>query len=171
MTISGKGTQQILNSNFNPTPYYLEVNSVEKTFDYTINDLENDQNKIIMKFNTPITSCENMFSGLSNINEIDMTNFDFSEVTSMKGMFFGNENLWKLNFNPNQKISKITNLENTFRGCNNLESIDLSMFDTSLVTNMAHMFRECYRLQNLNVSNFNTLLVTDMQYMFLDVDC
>ena len=167
LKISGGGTQQILNSYFIPIPYYLEVNSVPKTFNYTITDLEYDQNNIIiMKFNKIITSCENMFSGLSNINQINLTNFDFTEVTSMKGMFYGNSNLRKLNFNINHKISKITNLENAFKGCNLLESIDLSMLDTSLVTNMANMFRECYSLQNLNVSHFNTIFVTDMEYMF-----
>ena len=167
LRISGKGRQNILNDNFTPMPYYLEVNSIQTAFNYTINNLKyDDNNKIVMKFNNIITSCENMFSGLINITQIDLTNFDLTEVTTMKGMFYGDIKLWKINFNKNNKISKILNLEDMFNGCNRLESIELSMLDTSLVTNMANMFKEYYQLKSLNLTNFNTSLVKDMQYMF-----
>ena len=167
LRISGKGTQQILYDTFKPIPYYLEVNSVQTTFNYTINNLKYDKNnKIVMRFNSNITSCENMFSGLRNITQLDMTNFDFSEITSMKNMFYDDINLWEIKLNANNKISKIVDLENMFKGCNILKSIQLYMLDTSLVTNMANMFRECYKIEYLNISNFNTSIVTDMQYMF-----
>ena len=165
--ISGQGIKQILNDSFKPIPYYLEVNSMETSFNYTINSIK-DYNKIIMKFDEIITSCEYMFYGLSNITQINMTNFDFTEITSMKGMFYGAKRLSSLLLNTQNKISKIKNLESVFYGCNDLQSIELSMLDTSLVTNMGNMFRECYKLKNLNISHFNTALVKNMQYMFFD---
>ena len=147
LRINGKGTNQILYNNFRPMPDYLEVNSIKTNFNYIINNLQyQENNKIVMRWNNILTSCENMFYGLSNITQIELNNFDFSEVTSMKGMFFGNKNLWNIKFNTDIKITKIKNLENMFNGCNILESLDLSIFDTSLVTNMAFMFKYCFKL-------------------------
>ena len=50
--------------------------------------------------------------------------------------------------------------------CIQLESLDISNFDTSLVTQMHYMFSNCKHLGSLNLFNFKTSLVTDMQYMF-----
>mgnify|MGYP002623978106 CR=1 FL=1 len=167
LIISGKDTNQILNNNFKPIPYSLEVNSVSTEFKYIINNLSyQNNNKIVMKWNTIIKSCENMFYGLSNITEIDLSNFDFSEVTTMNGMFSGLSKVSIIKFNSRSKITKNTNLEKIFNGCDLLESIDLSIFDTSLVTNMGHMFHGCYKMKSLNLLNFNTSLVEDMKYMF-----
>ena len=164
--IYGKGTQQLLNNNFKSIPYSLEINSVPYIFNYTIDNLKYENNVILMKFNNEITSCENMFSGSINITQIDMTKFDFSQVTSMKRMFYENKNLLKIKLNTTIKISTIENLESIFEGCSLLESIDLSLFDTSKVTIMASMFKECNKLNYLQIYNFNTSLVRDMQYMF-----
>jgi len=53
-----------------------------------------------------------------------------------------------------------------FSGCNELKSLDLSNFDTSLVTNMNNMFYGCSLLESLDISKFDTSLVTDMTSMF-----
>ena len=53
-----------------------------------------------------------------------------------------------------------------FANFNKLESIDLSMFDTSKVTNMIYMFYNCDSLTSLDLSNFDTLNVTSMSSMF-----
>jgi len=167
LIISGKETNQILYNNFKPIPYFLEVNSVTREFNYIINNLSyQNNNKIVMKWNTIINSCENMFNGLSNITQIDLSNFDFSEVTTMSGMFSGLSKVTKIKFNSKSKTIKNRNLEKIFNGCDLLESIDLSIFDTSLVTNMAYMFHGCYKMKSLNLLNFNTSLVEDMKNMF-----
>ena len=129
-------------------------------------NLKNENNELIMKFNNTITSCENIFFDSINITQIDMTKFDFTKVTSMKTMFYVNKNFLKIKLNTNTKISKIENLEGMFEGCYILESLDLSILDTSLVTNMASMFKECYKLNYLQIYNFNTSFVRDMKYMF-----
>ena len=61
--------------------------------------------------------------------------------------------------------SNVTNMSSMF-SFNNLESIDLSNFDTSNVTNMSSMFSVNDKLKNINISNFDTSKVTDMSYMF-----
>ena len=49
------------------------------------------------------------------------------------------------------KGSKVTNMSETFRDCNNLTSLDLSNFDTSNVTNMSQMFYGCTSLKTIKM--------------------
>ena len=53
-----------------------------------------------------------------------------------------------------------------FSGLANLESANLSGFDTSNVTNMHQMFSNCTSLASLNMAGWNTSNVTDMEIMF-----
>lgn len=53
-----------------------------------------------------------------------------------------------------------------FTGCREVESLDLSMFDTSKVENMAYMFRTCVALTSLDLSGFDTSNVKTMEDMF-----
>ena len=43
-----------------------------------------------------------------------------------------------------------------FEGCYNLETIDVSNFDTSNVNNINNMFSFCFNLEFVNLSNFDT---------------
>ena len=56
------------------------------------------KNNITLRFNYKITSCQNMFNDLKNITEVDLSNFNASEVTSMESMFYRCENLVKIIF-------------------------------------------------------------------------
>ena len=67
--------------------------------------------------------------------------------------------------------SLITSLENFFNAekdlnSRNINSVDLSHFDSSLIKSTAHMFSGCLDLKSINFSNFDTSLVTDMSNMF-----
>ena len=53
-----------------------------------------------------------------------------------------------------------------FGYCRNLQSLDLSNFDTSNVTDMDSMFYSCSDLQSLDLSNFDTSNVTSYNDMF-----
>ena len=63
-------------------------------------------------------------------------------------------------------VANMTNASAMFADCINLESIDLSNFDTSSVTTMRNLFRGCINLKSLDMSNFDTSNVTDMSDMF-----
>ena len=65
-------------------------------------------------------------------------------------------------FNTSHMIS----MEAMFRYCLHLKSLDLSNFDTSGVSNMSYMFKRCSELKSLDLSNFDTSKVTDMSEMF-----
>ena len=105
---------------------------------------------------------------IKNILEIDLSNFDTSEVTDMHNMFYGMSNLTTLNVS-HFDTSKVTNMGLMFYGMSGLTSLDLSNFDTSKVTNMGNMFSSMTNLTSLNLSSFNTSKVTDMGFMFYGI--
>ena len=133
------------------------------------------------------------FKNFENLQEIDLSNFDTTNVTNMESMFEGCESLKKINFHDTFNTSKVTTMEYMFRNCKNLQEIDLSNFDTKNVENMSYMFSECSSLKkidcinkldatnvinmgsmfencksltNIDLSNFKTLKVTNMKSMF-----
>ena len=57
-----------------------------------------------------------MFYGLGNIIEIDLSSFDFSQVTSMKSMFQECTGLTSIKFG-NIDTSNLNNMYYTFQSC------------------------------------------------------
>ena len=102
---------------------------------------------------------------IKNILEIDLSNFDTSEVTNMEGMFYGMSNLTTLNVS-HFDTSKVTDMGLMFYGMRDLSALNLSSFNTSQVTDMHNMFYGTSNLTTLNVSHFDTSKVTDMGLMF-----
>ena len=102
---------------------------------------------------------------IKNILELDLSNFDTSQVTYMQSMFFGMSNLTTLNLSS-FKTSKVMRMDYMFHGMSNLTTLNLSNFDTSNVTDMNNMFKHVSSLTSLNLSSFNTSNVTDMKAMF-----
>ena len=57
-----------------------------------------------------------------------------------------------------------------FNSFESLESLDLSIFDSSKVTSMSNIFSYSESLASLDLSSFNTSRVTNMSYMFSGLD-
>ena len=93
--IIGIDTQNILYENykFHPNETYVQGNPYIIDEKNRIMNLTNNENYITMKWNYKLTDCMHMFNGLLNIIEIDLTNFDLSEVTAMNLMFKNCNNL------------------------------------------------------------------------------
>ena len=62
--------------------------------------------------------------------------------------------------------SRVTNMSYMFSGCRKLTTLDLSGFDTAQVTRMNGMFGSCTNLKELDLSSFDTSKVTNMNGMF-----
>ena len=135
LKIQGSGTQNILNNAFYLDPSEVIVNNISKPSCKKSCYLDQDQNNIIIKFGQQITSCQNMFDGLSNIIEIDISKLSTSSVTNMAKMF---------------------------KSCTKLKKINLGNIDTSNVVTMREMFCHCESLTSIDVSKFKTSKVTDM---------
>ena len=74
--VSSTGEQEIICSNFNTLPDSVSIkdNIVEILDNNKVNVLDINY-KIILNWNSIITNCDNMFKGLSNIIQIDFSNF------------------------------------------------------------------------------------------------
>ena len=66
----------------------------------------------------------------------------------------------------NFNTANVTDMDQMFRNCSGLTSLDLSNFNTANVTDMYCMFDGCSNLTSLDLRNFNTANVTSMRYMF-----
>ena len=165
LIISGTGLQKVLNSNKNY--YKVYVNGIETEFaeEYRI-FLDENINNVTIEFQEEFTDFNEIFRELNNIIEIDLSNFDYSNIKSMNYMFSDCVNLEKVTFNNNINPRMIMDLECMFYGCKSLKSIDLSSFDTEQVTNMKRMFYDCSSLESLDLYNFNTDMVDNMEEMF-----
>ena len=107
-----------------------------------------------------------MFSGMSNLTTLNISNFDTSQVTNMSSMFSGMSNLTALDLS-NFDTSRAMYMGSMFQGMSNITTLDLSNFDTSKVTSMYAMFSGMSNLTTLSISNFYTSKVTYMSSMFL----
>ena len=107
-----------------------------------------------------------LFSNLTNVTSIDLSNMDTSGVINMSNMFSDNTSLTNITFGDNFNTANVINMSGMFRNCTILKTIDLSSFDTSNATIMTSMFMNCQGLQNLDLKSFNTGNVTSMLNMF-----
>lgn len=111
---------------------------------------------------------ENMsstFFNCQNLTSVNFENFDTSNVTDMSNMFVDCINLKELNLS-NFRTPRLKRMWSMFCGCESLKTLDLSSFNTSQVTEMDCLFDGCTNLTSLNLSSFNTSNVTSMDYIF-----
>lgn len=134
-----------------------------------------------------VTSYEEMFSGCTNLGDIDISNFDTSKAKRLNAMFKGCESMTSIDIssfytpfviNMGEMFSGCSNLtsiifgegfytgycENMigmFAGCESLTSLDLSFFNTSEVRFIFNMFLDCHALESLNISTFDLGHVDD----------
>ena len=134
-----------------------------------------------------------IFQFCSQLEYLNLTNFDISNVTDISYMFNNCNKLKYIKGINTIKTNKAIKMNSMFQACYELDSIDLLNFDTSKVINMSYMFNKCYKLKEikgikefktnevkdmncmfqlcyeleyLNLSNFDTSKVTDFSYMF-----
>ncbi|APX73032.1 BspA family leucine-rich repeat surface protein [Companilactobacillus allii] len=98
------------------------------------------------------TDSSNLFYGLKNVQTIDVSNLDTSNVTTMSGMF--------------SCMYRSTSTSTESKNSSLTTIIGLTSLDTSKVTKMDKMFKSDRSLSSLDVSGFDTKNVTSMTYMF-----
>ena len=164
ITIKGKGNQQII---INNSPNRIYINDILQNYTgYYANNLTKETNIIKMEWNTPLSSCSSMFSGLQNITNIDLSKFDTSQLSgNINDMFYNCISLVTINLD-NFDTSKIQSMCNLFYNCISLKSLNLSSFVTSNVKDFHYMFFNCISLTTLDLSNFNSGACTCMHNMF-----
>ena len=153
-----------------PEKVYLNANSSEMFYSkYDEQKIKNILEIDLSNFDTSqVTNMNNMFDGMTNLTTLNLSNFNTSKVTNMRFMFFHASNLTSLNLS-NFDTSRVTDMQYMFSYASNLTSLNLSNFDTSKVINMRYMFYGMSNLAILNLSSFDTSKVTDMEAMFANM--
>lgn len=111
-----------------------------------------------------VTDMQCMFYGCFDLESIDVSTLDTSNVTNMSQMFsLCNASTVTLG---NMDSSKVTDMSFMFSHNSNLRSVDVSMLDTTNVTTMAYMFGSDPALESVNITHFKTDKLSSMQGMF-----
>ena len=148
-----------------PLPDEIYINDIKQNNIKTNYDFEEGEHNIKLIWENYITSTRCMFTECSKIIEINLSQFDTSELINMQGMFRGCSSLTSIDLS-NFNTQKVTNMGAIFCECSSLLSLDLSKFDTSQVTYLNSMFYGCSSLTTLDLSNFNTKQVSSFEQMF-----
>ena len=141
-------------------------------FSYFINVTEIENLSLLNT--SQVTTMSAMFNNCRSLTNLDLNNFDTSNVTSMNSMF----GMWNSSDDANSTsklttldlggfdTSKVTSMSSMFVSNTNLVNLNIKNFDTAKVTNMFHMFMYCKSVEGLDLRNFNTSKVTTMAGMF-----
>ncbi len=141
-----------LNSNENVDMYINNV--LQSEFKNTIDVEINTTKSIELKFSNDYDlNCENLFKGIKEIRKITFNNFNLCK--NMNYMFSGCNTLQNIVFS-NFETNNVNEMIGTFLNCTSLCSLDLSLFNTNNVTNMSFMFSGCSKLESVNLSSFDT---------------
>ena len=170
LKINGIGYKNVFTGNikeFNtihyPNEIYINGNQ-QNIINYTYY-LNQTKNVVELVWHNSINRTSYMFLDCIDITEIDLSNFDSSQILNTRYMFTSCISLTSINF-ENFDTSKVTEMFDMFRNCSSLTSLNLSGFDTSNVTNMQSMFEHCTSLSSLNLSNFISTNLGIMAYAF-----
>ena len=123
--------------------------------------------RISDKFKTHnVTNFATMFANCVSLESLDLSNFDTGKAFTTSAMFNGMSKVKRIDLGPKFNTSNVTNMNNMFNNCSQLQEIDLSSFDTRKVTDFTNMFNACSNLTSLDVSTFNTSESISMAGMF-----
>ena len=114
------------------------------------------------KFGSIINS---IFDGCINLKSLDLSGFQFIEVSLQIDIFKDLKNLKTLNLsnvniydkNNNNQISNLL-----FTNNKNLESLDLSNFKINSKINMEYLFSNLFSLKYINMYNFQSENITNL---------
>ena len=125
---------------------------------------ENDLNCIDT---SAITDMSFLFLNINVIiDNIDLSNWDVSNVTTMEGLF---NNCKKFNCDLSKwDVSNVKDMSYMFYNCGNFDC-NLSKWDVSKVENMYTMFEGCSKFKGKGLENWNVSNVITMNNMFENV--
>ena len=145
-----------------------ETEVLDNYFDRTLTNSKYKYSDIVKKnpqlSTSSLTTMQDMFAE-SDLQAIDTTGFNTSNVTNMSGMCRDCANLTTFNASG-LNTTNVTTVEEMFSGCTSLVSMDLSDLGTSSLTSTVSMFEGCTDLITINLKNWNTTSITDMSHMF-----
>ena len=117
-----------------------------------------------------------IFEILNNLEVVDISGWDTSNVIYMNDMFVECENIKKIIGIENLDVSKLRCANSMFYGCKNLVELDLTNWNTMSLQKASYMFYNCSNLKMIkNIENWQLPNIKNVYRMFyrctkLDVD-
>lgn len=104
---------------------------------------------------TNVTDMTRLFQN-TELVYIDLSSWDTSNVTNMSSMFYGCNELRKVNMRG-LNTSNVFDMSYMFWGCGQLNDvIGLENLDGKQIKNLTCMFRDCKKLEEVDLSGFNS---------------
>lgn len=120
-----------------------------------------------------VNTFENMFYKCFSLTELNVSNWNTSNVTNMNNMFINCSSLLSIEGINNWDTSNVTNMGGMFSVENaildddmSITNLNISDWDVSNVTDMSNMFLKCTSLTSLNLFKWNIKNVNNMQGVF-----
>ena len=124
LLIQGSGNISLFSEYFYLEPNQVLINGIPKNNSCKNNYyIEGPEATVTLIFKDQMEYCSQMFEKCENIKEIDLSEFDFSEIKNMSHMFRDCINLEKIGFGK-INTSLVENMESLFFGCSKLISVD-----------------------------------------------
>ena len=138
------------------TPDEIYINGENQTEIKNKYSFDNTNNEIILNWYNPLETTNCMFRDCNKITEIDLSNFDDSNLLTMHYMFHGCSSIRSINMS-HLKTPKLTDMGSLFRLCTSLKSINIENLNSAGVGPFHYIFQNCYALESINFPNINTL--------------
>lgn len=152
-----------LNANLNNVNLQF-VTNLDNLFTAIRSDLRKDLNPDVSSWNvSKVTSMKGMFEGCNKFSQ-DLSSWDVSNVTNMSNMF-----AYCRNFNSDLSdwdVSSVINMDNMFLMCENFNKPLKWSQKIKNVKNMSFMFADCAAFDQ-DIHEWNIFNVTETSYMFL----
>ena len=126
-----------------PTPEEFYINDVKQDQFVTSYDFTTADCTIKLLWNNNIETTQGMFASCVDIIEINLSNFDASQVTDMSFMFERMTSLTSINL-TNLNTEKVKTMMGLFESCSSLTSLDISYLDTSQVIDFSGTFQDVH---------------------------
>ena len=117
-----------------------------------------------------------IFGRLNNLEVVDISSWNTSNVIYMNDMFLECENIKKIIGIENLDVSKLQSANAMFYGCQNLVELDLTNWNPMSLQRAPYMFYNCSNLKIIkNIENWQLPNIKSVRQMFykcakLDVD-
>lgn len=111
------------------------------------------------------SDAQKMFYSKSYLTSIDLTNIDFSDVTTVFGIFASCSRLTSVDVSLINS-SKLVNIKSMFENCSAITSVDISKLNTDTVQDCGYMFNGCVKLTNVILGSNKFKNSLNSEYMF-----
>ena len=158
--IDGKDKKKFIEGNIN---IYIDSQLIGFNYKYKTN-----KKKIHVKFifKEILNDLSFMFFNCQNLEKVDFSSYDMTNITDMKCIFSGCSNLKIVDLST-LRTNNYISLGNVFSGCLSLKIVDFPLTYRSInITDLDRTFFSCSSLESINVLSFNTIKVEDMDRLF-----